>query len=643
MTKPFGLEKIIAENVLRTLTKNMDRTIIDQIARKQPLLDRELEKLENINEGTYCVHQSWGLGQILGYDPAMNVLKIIFEDQTEHRMNPVFCVKKLEILSDNNILVQFKNSPDAIIAKAKNEPVALIHSLIEDSPHKELALSEIEFIFKRIIGESGFRRWWSNVKKLLAKDSLIMLSPKRLNTYILREQPVSIEDDMVEQIQIHKDPIKKIEIAAKILDLPRENQETIAPEIKKVVDDLSTILGSSDKRLSIAQKLACCWIRNDLAGIIGDEIEYFEPTPEALIRDCNNLGKLVEELPSNYYERFLLLVTCAFPDEWESRCANLLKNSQGKFTNECILFLIERGCHDFLKDCFNRWLNERALKSPVLHWIIKNRHVRKFAGVISKELVGHKLLNAIFLAIDMEALANTSSKRIPLAELVSEDRNLIRDLLSDATEEHARSLCQMLMQNQWFDSLTKKLLFARFIKEFPSVQVLISDKLSDKQSADVSLMVSRESFDAKKKEYEILVNEKIPANKKAIEIAREHGDLGENSEYKMARQDQSILLSRRDQLEIDLKKAQIIDFSTANDDTVGIGTVVRLTNSAHENAEYAILGAWDGDPDNNILSYKTPLAQALLAKQIGDDVEITIGSQTSSWKVEAIRRYVDCA
>ncbi|MDR2371730.1 MAG: GreA/GreB family elongation factor [Puniceicoccales bacterium] len=620
----------------------MDKTVIDQIARRQPLLDRELKKLENINKGTYCVHQSWGLGQILGYEPATNVLKIVFEDQVEHRMNPVFCVKKLEILSDNNILVQFKNNPDAIIGKAKNEPVMLIRSLIEDSPYGELALSEIEFIFKRIIGESGFRRWWSNVKKLLTKDPLVTLSPKRLNTYILREQPVSVEDDIVDQIQMHKDPIKKIEIATKILNLPPENQETIAIEIKQVVDDLNAILETNDKRLSIAQRLACCWVRNDLSEIIGDEIEYFEPTPESIIRDCNNLGKLVEELPSIYYGRFLLLVTCAFPDEWESRCANLLKNSQGRFTNECILFLAERGCHDFLRDCFKRWLNERALKSPVLHWIIKNRHVRKFSEIVSKELIGHKLLNAIFLAIDMEALTNASSKRIPLAELVSEDRNLIRDLLSDATEEHARGLCQMLMQNQWFDSLTKKLLFARFIKEFPAVQMLISDKLSDKQGMDVSLMVSRESFDAKKREYEVLVNEKIPANKKAIEVAREHGDLSENSEYKMARQDQSILLSRRDQLEIDLKKAQIIDFTTANDDVVGIGTVVCLTNAANESAEYAILGAWDGDPDNNALSYKTPLAQALLAKQVGDDVEITIGDQTSSWKIEAIRRYVDC-
>lgn len=620
----------------------MDKTIIEQIARKQPLLDRELKKLENIHDGAYCIHHSWGLGEILGYDEGAQKLKIRFEDGTERLMDPVFCAKKLEILSDQDVLVQYQKDPETITLQAKEQPIELIHLLIENSPHKEIALSEIEFIFKRIIGESGFRRWWTSTKKLLAKDPLIALSPKHSNTYILRDQPVSVEDDIIEQLQINKDPAKKIEIAAKILKLSEETQREISEEVRGVVEDLTGILTSNDKRISLAQRLICCWVRNDLAEILGEDTEYFEPTPESIIRDCANFGKLIETLPPSYYGRFLLLVTYAFPDEWEARCANLLKNSQGKFTNECVLFLTDRGCNDFLKECFDRWLNERSLRSPVLHWIIKNRHVRKFAEVISKELISHRLLKAIFLAIDADALASTSSKRLPLAELVSEDRNLVRDLLSDASEEEARDLCQMLMQNQWFDPLTKKLLFARFIKEFPSLQVLVSEKVTEQSDMDTSLIVSQESFDAKKREYESLINEKIPANKKAIETAREHGDLSENSEYKMARQDQDILFLRRDQLEADLKRARVIDFATATGDTVEIGTIVRLKSvDQNERVEYAILGAWDSDPDNNILSYKTPLAHALLSKKVGDEVEVTIGDKTSSWKIESISRYVD--
>jgi transcription elongation GreA/GreB family factor len=70
----------------------------------------------------------------------------------------------------------------------------------------------------------------------------------------------------------------------------------------------------------------------------------------------------------------------------------------------------------------------------------------------------------------------------------------------------------------------------------------------------------------------------------------------------MPREDQVILSSRGDQSEIDLNKAQIINFAMANGDIVVIGTIVCLTNASDENVEYAIVDAWNGDPDNNVLS-----------------------------------------
>ena len=95
-------------------------------------------------------------------------------------------------------------------------------------------------------------------------------------------------------------------------------------------------------------------------------------------------------------------------------------------------------------------------------------------------------------------------------------------------------MAQTLLLNQGFEDLTKKSLLARFIKRFPSIQNLLStDSTSSTEQSDV-LVVSQKSFDQAKLEYEELINVKIPENKEAIAIAREHGDLKENSEYKMA-------------------------------------------------------------------------------------------------------------
>ena len=63
--------------------------------------------------------------------------------------------------------------------------------------------------------------------------------------------------------------------------------------------------------------------------------------------------------------------------------------------------------------------------------------------------------------------------------------------------------------------------------------------------------------------------------------------------------------------------------------------------TAGERIVYTILGAWDGDPENSIISYKTPLGTSLLSKHVGDEVNVQIGDQDNTVVVKAISRYVD--
>jgi transcription elongation factor GreA len=173
------------------------------------------------------------------------------------------------------------------------------------------------------------------------------------------------------------------------------------------------------------------------------------------------------------------------------------------------------------------------------------------------------------------------------------------------------------------------------------VQSLIAGD-SSSSSQDEGLIVSQSSFDTAKAEYEDLITVKIPENKEAIATAREHGDLKENSEYKMARQDQDILLSRKNELEVDLSRARVTDFSEVTNENIGIGSVVELKEgSSGKKHRYAILGAWDSDPKNDILSYKTPLAQQLLGKKSSDQVSTKIGGNTEDWTILKIERWID--
>ena len=182
-------------------------------------------------------------------------------------------------------------------------------------------------------------------------------------------------------------------------------------------------------------------------------------------------------------------------------------------------------------------------------------------------------MSAIFFAIDYEALQAASARRIPLGDILSDDTELIADLLSTADPETARDLANTLLLNQGFEELTKKSLLARFIKIFPNIQSLVA---ADAEGKEEQLLVSRESFERKREEYEAIVSKRIPENSKAIAAAREHGDLRENAEYKMAKQDQQVLMAQKGQLERELARARITDFKDATVEQVSVGSVVEV-------------------------------------------------------------------
>jgi transcription elongation factor GreA len=197
------------------------------------------------------------------------------------------------------------------------------------------------------------------------------------------------------------------------------------------------------------------------------------------------------------------------------------------------------------------------------------------------------------------------------------------------------------MLNQGFEELTKKSLLARFIKIFPKIQSLVA---ADAESKEEQLLVSKPSFERKREEYESIVSKKIPENSKAIATAREHGDLKENSEYKMAKQDQQVLMAQKTALEKDLGRARITDFKEASTEQVSVGTIVEVKAVANGKVtRYTVLGAWDGDPDNNVISYKTPFGAALLGKKTRDTVKVKTGGSEEDYEIVSIARYADQA
>jgi len=619
----------------------MNKEAIDLLIAKEPRLRAFRDKLEAMKPGAYCIHRSWGLGRIQAYEEQDRRLIIDFEGHAAgHSMDPAFCVDKLEVLPDKSILVRHRQKPEEIEEIARKRPADLIVAILDEREDKSAAISEIERTLHRLLGEARARKWWTATKKLLVKDPRVQVPVKKTDPYVLREEPVKAEDEVLEEFFETKAAKKKIALAEKLLSLSVTHDD-----IKEALPDVLKVLAlalQETKAINTGERLHGIWVRNDLARFLHDDVEVLIPTSASLILECRDLSQLGEQIPSSYQKRYLDLIVRCFPQEgdWSDIVLDLLKNSQGKFTGECLSFLLERQPAQQVADVLMRWLDEQTLRGPLILWLMKNRNTRKYQKLV-QGLMGPRLLAAIFYAIDYEALQNTGTKRIPLADFISDDVELIPELLANATPETARDLATTLLLNQGFEDLDKKSLLARFIRQFPSIQSLVAGDAPTSRREE-RLVVSQESFERRKGEYDDLVTRQIPENKESIAVAREHGDLRENAEYKMARQDQETLMARKGQLESELSRAQVTDFTDAPVDRVGIGSVVELLRvSSGEIVRYSVLGAWDSNPAGNVISYQTPLSQSIIGHLPGETVTIEVDGEREQWTIRAISRWVD--
>lgn len=109
---------------------------------------------------------------------------------------------------------------------------------------------------------------------------------------------------------------------------------------------------------------------------------------------------------------------------------------------------------------------------------------------------------------------------------------------------------------------------------------------------------------------------------KLIEYARSLGDLSENAEYETAKQRQSFVEGRIQELESKLSRAEVIDPATLkNKDRVTFGVSVKLENlETGETVSYQLVGADESEPENGFISITSPIGRALIGKSIDDEV-----------------------
>jgi transcription elongation factor GreA len=136
-----------------------------------------------------------------------------------------------------------------------------------------------------------------------------------------------------------------------------------------------------------------------------------------------------------------------------------------------------------------------------------------------------------------------------------------------------------------------------------------------------------------KKELGLLIAYR-PKIAQEIEVAREHGDLRENAEYHAAKEKQGLNEARIAELENGISRAEVIDPSKLSGDRIKFGATVELEDLDEEKeVTYQLVGPYEADLSKGTISVTSPVAKALIGREVGDEVRISTPGGVRSYEV----------
>ena len=203
------------------LEKLVSRGKIDQVVG---------EKVDLLPPGTFCVHQSWGAGQVKEWDRLNLKVIVDFEDKPDHALGMKFAAKSLEPVAENSFFARRFGDLEALQADAKEESVALVKLILQENSGNILLDKLEEFLKGRVIAEGKYKSWWDGTKKKLRENRQFIVPSKRTEPLELRAEGTDPCDALIEDYQNSRDlktKVKAVDNLIKDVNLFDESVEKI--------------------------------------------------------------------------------------------------------------------------------------------------------------------------------------------------------------------------------------------------------------------------------------------------------------------------------------------------------------------------------------------------------------------------------
>jgi transcription elongation GreA/GreB family factor len=579
--------------------------------------------LDQLAPGAFALHKSWGCARVAGADFLLGQLDLEFLGGRKQAMQMAFAASSLAPIPETHVEARRLADAAAVQKEALDEPVDFVHRVVSDF-NSRLTLDALSDYLGAVLpdsafpkpGPGAFKRWWTALRNKLKGDGRFVVPSKKNEFVVVRERPASPHLDIVDAFEKARQP--KDQAAAAEALLKGLEKFAGAP------DELQRVLGLLEKAADDHQRRHPAHSIHLLC--VRDEIleRGKTPLPEGaltltafLSHPPAHLAALIAPLPPARIRHALEAGAALGGTAGDNLLLEVVREGDGKVVTEATRLLLDQGHLEPLREHLSRSIAERNTNPELLAWYLAKRP-EGFG-----DLLHPATLEAAITVVERENIKD-SKRAAKLHKVLADDKKLMAEALASSDPEAARDLMRKIMRTAVFEEMDKRALLARAIKARPELQELLEvneDKSAAAAPAAKMLTVSWASLEKRKQDYDELVNVRIPANSRDIQVAREQGDLRENAGFKFAKEQQGVLMRQKAELEHQLANCRGTNFENPDTARVGLGTTVRLRDSATGSEEVLhILGAWDGDSAKNIVSYLAAAATALIGHEAGETV-----------------------
>ncbi len=592
----------------------------------------DFEKRIAFDKGNYVFHRTWNIGRISNI--TNDEVVVDFAKSRNHHMSLKMAFDSLTTLSKDHIWVLKATWPrEKLRDKVKADPAWAIKIIIKSFDGRtDMKRIKAELV-PSVLSPSEWNSWSSRAKDILKTDPMFGNAQDDISTFIVRDRPLSFEEKIYAQFKAEKSFFARVQFLREYIEMSNdldtdyfEDMLSYFVSFLKLTQANEFMVGAyllvkelSGRYPRLQQHVTMRFA--DLFVQIKDSIvPIYLSLKDTELRNqfIQNIKTFVSNWPDIYIQLLPYARSAKMLDALESA-------GQEEKLKRMAMYVVEN--YKDMREAFI-WLAKDLKDKP---WL-------KELGIVREKIILTLLhiLDITFKEIDSHKDTTENRKINRLVQNILFKEKDLEEFLDEAPQQVTERVYSMLADIKEVDPAIKLDLKKKIGERYPNIKFYDGN---ERLTVSRGLMVTAAKYEEKKHLLGHIMEVDVPANQKEIAFALSLGDLRENAEYKAAKEKQDELNSKVGKLKNELDRAQIIGPESVDASGISFGTKLTLKNLVSGEEEvFTILGPWESDPENQVISYLSPLGKHLLNHKAGETLNFTINERKFSYKVLKIAK-----